>query len=238
MLNSPLAAATRARVYHLRTRPRPRELGLRLFGIFGALLVHLLFLFGFVLGPAFQVVPPPASKQQFMQVRLVESPEPPPPPPVRGTPPKERGPRHQGHASRPRSREPSRQHAGRGRRAAGLGGPAGDRRRGEGEGTGTKAGGRPSSPVSLPQPAPTPELQPVPLAGEPPAATLPTPVLQPPVPPKYRPSRCAGRNWKATAQCRHRRAGVAGAAAAGIPPIAVSGIALDTEVPDPPRPPA
>ena len=98
MLDSPLAAATRARVYHRRTRPRPRERGLRLFALLGTLLLHLLFLFGFVLGPAYQPTLPPPSKQQYMQVRLIEPPELPPPPPVRGTPPKVRGPRHQGHA--------------------------------------------------------------------------------------------------------------------------------------------
>ena len=59
MLNAPLAAATRARVYHQRTRVRPRERFLRIVAMVGALLVHLVFLFGFVLGPAFQVVLPP-----------------------------------------------------------------------------------------------------------------------------------------------------------------------------------
>ena len=62
MLNSPLAAATRARVFHNRTRQRPRERVLRTFAAIGALLVHLLFLFGFVLGPAYQVKPPHQSK--------------------------------------------------------------------------------------------------------------------------------------------------------------------------------
>ncbi|MHB1057765.1 MAG: hypothetical protein ACYC0F_07780, partial [Rhodanobacter sp.] len=72
MLNSPLAAATRARVYHQRTRPRPRERGLRVLAMVGALLVHMVFLFGFVLGPAFQVVPPPEPEQQLLQVRQIE----------------------------------------------------------------------------------------------------------------------------------------------------------------------
>jgi hypothetical protein len=70
-LNSPLAAATRARVYHQRTRSRPPERGLRLLSMLGALLLHLVFLFAFVLGPAVQLAPPSESAQQFLQVRLV-----------------------------------------------------------------------------------------------------------------------------------------------------------------------
>jgi hypothetical protein len=85
MLNSPLAAASRARVYHQRTRQRPRERGRQAVAAIGALLVHIVFLLSFVLGPAYEVTPPPEPKLQFMQVRLIEPPEPPPPPPVRGT---------------------------------------------------------------------------------------------------------------------------------------------------------
>ncbi|KZC30350.1 hypothetical protein RhoFW510R10_02485, partial [Rhodanobacter sp. FW510-R10] len=87
-------------------------------------------------------------------------------------------------------------------------------------------------PVSLPQPAPTPELQPVPLAGEPPAVTLPTPVLQPPVPPKYQPESVR------RPQLEGNRAMPPPPSLAlpelppqAAPPIAVSSIALDTEVP-------
>lgn len=235
MLNSPLAAATRARVYHLRTRPRPRELGLRLFGMVGALLVHLLFLFGFVLGPAFQVVPPPASKQQFMQVRLVELPELPPPPPVRGTPPKERGPRHQGHASRPTSsREPSAnaQAVAAERPAAAATPVIAAVAKPKAPAPAPKPVAAPKPPVSLPQPAPTPELQPVPLAGEPPAVTLPMPALHPPVPPKYQPESVR------RPQLEGNRAMPPPPSLAlpelppqAAPPIAVSSIALDTEVP-------
>src|ERR1700735_2401987 len=84
ILNSPLAAATRASVYRRRNRERPRERGMRVIAAVGALLVHLLFLFASVLGPAYEVKPPPESKEQFLQVRLIEAPEPPPPPPVLG----------------------------------------------------------------------------------------------------------------------------------------------------------
>jgi type IV secretory pathway VirB10-like protein len=101
LMESPRAATAAAIVYRRRNRERPRERGLRVLAIVGSLLVHLVFLFGFVLGPAYQVVPRPAPKEQFVQVRLIETPQPPPPPPPRGTPPKELGPRHQGHAGQP-----------------------------------------------------------------------------------------------------------------------------------------
>ena len=42
MLNSPLAAAMRARVYHQRTRQRPHDRGRRALATVGALVVHLL----------------------------------------------------------------------------------------------------------------------------------------------------------------------------------------------------
>lgn len=233
-LNSPLAAATRARVYHQRTRPRPPERGLRLLAMLGALLLHLVFLFAFVLGPAVRLVPPSESAQQFLQVRLVEPPEPPPPPPVRGTPPKERGPRHQGRSSRP---APSSERSANVQplvvekpqaaaakpvlaKAAKAHAPA------------PKPAAAPPPPVSLPQPAPTPELQPIPLAGEPPTVTLSTPVVQPPVPPKFQPE----------AVRRPQREGdrpmppppslaLPELPTQAAPPITVSSIALNTELP-------
>lgn len=96
MLNSPLAATLRMRVYRQRTRQRPPERGLRVVAMVGALLVHLIFLFVFVLGPAYPLQPPAPARRQVLQIRLIES-SVPPPPPVRGSPPKERGPVHQGH---------------------------------------------------------------------------------------------------------------------------------------------
>ncbi|MEO8779473.1 MAG: hypothetical protein ABI389_12490 [Rhodanobacter sp.] len=87
----------RGRVFHLRRQPPPRQGGRQLLAMVGALLLHVLFLFGFVLGAAFQPALPSPRSDQALQVRLIELPEPPPPPPVRGTPPKERGKRHQGH---------------------------------------------------------------------------------------------------------------------------------------------
>lgn len=97
LLDSPLAAATRGRVYHLRRRPPPPARGRRLVALVGTLLLHLLCLFAFVLGPAYQPkVLPESSREPLLQVRLIEPPEPPPPPAVHGTPPKQRGPRQQG----------------------------------------------------------------------------------------------------------------------------------------------
>ncbi|MEP7187049.1 MAG: hypothetical protein ABI767_14555 [Rhodanobacter sp.] len=188
MLNSPLAASMRARVFHQRTRQRPRERGLRALAGVGALVLHLLFLFGFVLGPAYQPKPPHESKAQLLQVRLIEPPEPPPPPPVRGTPPKERGPRHQGRSRVAPSTEAS------ANAQATEAAQATPKAATPVVATATKASTKvarpvaaPAPPVALPKPAPVPDLQPVPLASEPPTVELPTPVLQPPVPPKFQP---------------------------------------------------
>ncbi|HEV2681629.1 MAG TPA: hypothetical protein VGV14_14075 [Rhodanobacter sp.] len=234
MLNSPLAAATRARVYHQRTRQRPRERGLRAFAAVAALLVHLLFLFGFVLGPAFQVGPPPASKQQFLQVRLIEPPEPPPPPPVRGTPPKERGPRHQGHSSQPApsaERSANMQTVAAAKPAPASVPPV------LAKATKTRAStakpvAAPPPPVSLPQPAPTPELQPIPLASEPPAVTLPTPTLQPPVPPKFQPESVRKPQLEGTQPLPPPPSlALPEVPVPSSPPISVSSIALNADVP-------
>ena len=183
IMDSPLAASIRAGVYRRRYRERPRERGLRILAMTGALLVHLLFLFGFVLGPAYEVKPPPAVKQQALQVRLIELPPPPPPPPLRGTPPKQRGPRHQGNAS---AAMPVRERSANVEASTPVAATA----------TPTpvapvapapKPVAAPKPPASLPKPAPTPRLQPIPLAGEPPTVSLPVPTLQPPVPPKFQP---------------------------------------------------
>jgi hypothetical protein len=234
MLNSPLAAATRARVYHQRTRPRPRERVLRIIAMVGALLVHLIFLFGFVLGPAFQVVLPPEPKQTLMQVRLIDLPEPPPPPPVRGTPPKERGPRHQGRRSPPakvseRSANieavvaptpPAATAPPVVAKVAKLKAPV------------AKPVAAPPAPVSLPKPAPTPDLQPIPLAGEPPQVSLPTPVVQTPAPPKFQPELVRRPQLEGN-QPMPPPASLAlpEVPPQAVPPIAVPSIALDTNVP-------
>jgi hypothetical protein len=196
VLDSPLAGAARGLAYRRFTREQPRERGMHALAALGALLVHLVFLFGFILGPAFEETPAPASTEQFMQVRLIEAPEPPPPPPppMRGTPPKELGPSHQGRVSQaaPTSqRSASTQATARAAVAAVQSVPA----------TAppvTAQAAKPSAPkpepvathappMSLPTPAPTPQLQAISFASEPPAVALPTPSLQPPVPPKFQP---------------------------------------------------
>ena len=234
MLNSPLAAATRARVYHQRTRPRPRERGLRILAMAGALLVHLIFLFGFVLGPAYELAPPPESRQQLLQVRLIEPPEPPPPPPVRGTPPKERGPRHQGRSSRPapsseRSANTTAAIAPKPTAAAATPVIA---KAAKPHAPTPKPVAAPPAPVSLPQPAPTPELQPIPLAGEPPAVTLPTPAMQPPVPPKFQPEAVRKPQLEGNRPMPPPPSlALPELPLQAAPPITVSSIALNTEVP-------
>jgi hypothetical protein len=187
-MNLPLAETATTIISRKRIRERPRERALRIFAAVGSLLVHLVFLFGFVLGPAYQVVERPPSKETFLQVRLIEVPKAPPPPP-RGTPPKDLGPRHQGHAGQvtsisegtasmptmpvaqptPAAAQPA---------LTLVAQPVTPK---------PKPAAAPKPPASLPQPAPTKQLQPIPLAGEPPAVTLSTPTLQPPVPPKFQP---------------------------------------------------
>jgi hypothetical protein len=233
MLNSPLAAAMRARVYHQRTRQRPRDGKLRILAAVGALLVHLLFLFAFVLGPAYELKLPPESPQQFLQVRLIEPPEPPPPPPVRGTPPKERGPRHQGRSTRP---TPASERSAYTQAVVEAQPPPAAAppviAKAKPHAPAPKPVAAPPPPVSLPQPSPTPELQPVPLAAEPPSVTLPTPALQPPVPPKFQPESVRKPQLEGN-QPLVPPASLAlpEVSAPSSPPITVSSIALNAEVP-------
>ncbi|NID17100.1 hypothetical protein [Luteibacter yeojuensis] len=86
---SPREAAMRALVYRRRLREKPRDRLLRVMGWVGTIVVHLVFLFGMILGPAYDVLPPPPEKpdENALLVRLIDKP-PPPVPPVRGTPSK------------------------------------------------------------------------------------------------------------------------------------------------------
>ncbi|MHB1271966.1 MAG: hypothetical protein ACYCZD_04205 [Rhodanobacter sp.] len=186
MLDSPLAAAGRSIVYRQRNRQRPRERGLRLAAAVGSLLLHVVFLLGFVLGPAYVVTQRPEPKEQFMQIRLIEKPEPPPPPPppVRGTPPKELGPRHQGRASQLAA---TRRQAS----AVATGQPVVQ------QAPASVARALPAPP-QVPRPAPVaaarpplsvplPKLPSIPLAEQPPTVTLTISTLPPPMPPKFQP---------------------------------------------------
>ena len=228
MLNSPLAAATRARVYHQRTRQRPRDSGWRALAAVGALVVHLLFLFAFVLGPAYKLKLLPELPLQFLQVRLIEPPAPPPPPPpMRGTPPRERGPRHQGRNSRPTHGSERSAYT-----QATLAAPPAIAKVAKPRAMAPEPVAAPPPPVSLPQPAPTPELQPIPRVGEPPSVTLPTLALQPPVPPKFQPESVR----KPQLEGNQPLPPPASLALPEVPlpsspPISVSSIALNAEVP-------
>jgi len=186
LLDSPLAAATRGRVYHLRRHAPPPSRGRRALAFLGTLLVHLLCLFAFVLGPAYEpTVLPDHSREPLLQVRLIEPPEPPPPPPVHGTPPKQRGPRQQGRQHPAPRVEPS-ANAVALTAAATPAKPA-------------KAApvAAPQPPVSLPAPTPLPLPKPAaPAVPAPPLAlTLPAPVapaLPAPQPEPQRPPQAEG----------------------------------------------
>lgn len=101
LIKSPRDATTWALVYRRRIREKPRDRLLKLAGVLGAFLVHLVFLLGAILGSPYDLPPPPPEpKGNPLLVRLIENkPLPPPPPPVFGTPPKEHGPRHRGNTS-------------------------------------------------------------------------------------------------------------------------------------------
>lgn len=235
MLNSPLAAATRARAFRKRTRERPRERLLRTFAALGALVLHLLFLFGFVLGSAYQVKPPHASKEpQLLQVRLIEPPEPPPPPPVRGTPPKERGPRHQGRRS---SVVPTREVSANAQAITATRPPPAPAKpvvakAAKPRATVVKPVAAPKPPIALPQPAPTPDLQPIPLPSEPPAVTLAMPALKPPVPPRFQPEAVRPPQVEGNQPMPPPPSlAMPDVPPEASPPITISSIALNTELP-------
>lgn len=196
LMDSPLATSVRVISRRRRQRERPRERALRVLGMVGALLVHIVFLLGFVLGDAYQPTSPPEQRVEALHIRLIDAPEPPPPPPVRGTPPKEKGPRHKGQASatvaavKPTSAqggrlssEPSTAAVTQASRASAeavtsqvVAASAAPKR---------QPVAAPRPPVSLPKTAPAPQLQPIPLASEPPVVTMAKPTMTPPVPPRF-----------------------------------------------------
>ncbi|MET3651850.1 hypothetical protein [Dyella japonica] len=192
-LPSPKSAAESAGVYRRRRAERPRDRWLRIVALAGALLVHLVFLVGAILGPAYELdelndeAPP-------LVVRLIEKPkeEPPPPPPVRGTPPKQVGPVHKGNASNaPRTARQSRSSTRTNNDLSPVPVPAlqtpvvTDVPKATAPKPETTAA--PLPPVTLPKPAPAEQLQPVPTAPEPPQVALETPAVEKPLPPKFQP---------------------------------------------------
>ena len=233
ILSSPLAAATRAGIYRRRRRERPGERWLRVFAAVGTLLVHLVFLFSFVLGPAYEVKPPRESKEQFLHVRLIEAPEPPPPPPV-GTPPKKPGPRHQGHAGQVASISTlsTRTQAVAATRPVPAAASPVLAQAVKSSAPVPKPVASPPPPINLPQPAPSPPLQPITQAGVPPAVSLPTAVLQPPVPPKFQPEPVRRPQLEGTRPLPPPPSlALPAPAAPAMPPITVSKIALNVAVP-------
>lgn len=238
-MDSPLAAS-RASAYRQRTRIEPRETGRRIVGIVGTLLVHVVFLLVFVLGPAYQVKLPPEPLEKALRVRLIDAPEPPPPPPVRGTPPKEIGPRHQARV-RPAATRPSLRHTSASTAAPSLARISEAKVVPEPAVVSPPAPVRaptpdkpaaPPPPITLPTPAPTPNLQPIPLAAEPPSVTPPVVTLQPPVPPKFQPEAVRQPQLEGT-QPMPPPASLAlpPLPAQAPPPVNAPSIALDVKVP-------
>ncbi|KQX97395.1 hypothetical protein ASD22_08970 [Rhodanobacter sp. Root480] len=245
-MDSPLAAR-RAVAYRQRTRVEPRETGRRIVGIVGTMLVHVVFLLVFVLGPAYQVKLPPESQEKALRVRLIDAPEPPPPPPVRGTPPKEIGPRHQARV-RPAATRPSVRHTSASTAAPSLARVSDAKVVPEPAVVSPPAPVRaptpdkpaaPLPPISLPTPAPTPELQPIPLAAEPPSVTPPVVSMQPPVPPKFQPEAVRPPQLEGT-QPMPPPASLAlpPLPAQAPPPVSAPSIALDMKVPRSAEPPS
>jgi hypothetical protein len=245
-MDSPLAAR-RAIAYRQRTRIEPRETGRRIVGIVGTLLVHVVFLLVFVLGPAYQVKLPPEPTEKALRVRLIDAPEPPPPPPVRGTPPREIGPRHQARARVAAKRPPVR-HTGASASAPSLARvseaqvlpePAVVSPRAPVHAPAPHKPAAPPPPISLPTPAPTPDLQPIPLAAEPPSVTPPVVSLQPPVPPKFQPEAVRKPQLEGT-QAMPPPASLAlpPLPAQAPPPVSTPSIALDVKVPRSAEPPS
>ncbi len=192
-LPSPRSAAESAFVYRRRRAERPRERWMRILGLVGALIVHLVFLFGAILGPAYEMEEFNESSAPLV-ARLIEKnkEEPPPPPPVRGTPPKQVGPVHRGNASNaPRTARQSSSSTRTNSELSPLSVPA---LQTPVIATAAKASApkpqitvAPLPPVTLPKPAPTEQLAPVPVAPPPPEVALETPPVSKPVPPKFQP---------------------------------------------------
>ena len=188
-MDSPLTLSTHVIARRRVTRQTPRERWRRIIGLVGALLVHIVFLLSVVLGPPYELPLPPEPKVVALHLRLIDAPEPPPSPPIRGTPPKEKGPRHKGRAGQQahvssRTREPSTLAVAQ---ASAATAPPVAVQTTKVSAPQPKPMAAPAPRVSVPKPAPTPRLQPIPVAAPPPVIVLATPTMQPPVPPKFQP---------------------------------------------------
>jgi len=192
-LPSPRSAAESAAVYRRRRAERSRDRWLRVAGLAGALVVHLAFLIGVILGPAYELEEPNDESPPLV-VRLIEKPkeEPPPPPPVRGTPPKQVGPVHKGNASNaPRTARQSSSSTRTNNELSPVPVPAlqtpvvTDVPKAETPKPEITAA--PLPPVTVPKPAPAEQMQPVPVAPEPPQVAVEAPAVEKPVPPAFQP---------------------------------------------------
>lgn len=200
-IESPREAALRAIVYRNQLREKPRERGLRVMGLIGTLLVHLIFLFGAILGPAYEPEPLPSTPLGVLQVRLIDNkPEPPPPPPVRGTPPKRHGPVHHGRVAQATPVH----HVTPARRQSAVTAPSAQplpavpappidrpviavKPLPSAPTPKIVAAPLPSVSVPKPKPAPAPQLQPIAVSPPPPTVTLQAPQAAKPVPPRFQP---------------------------------------------------
>ena len=193
LMDSPLATSTRVIARRRLTRQAPSDRWRRIIGIVGAVLLHIVFLLVFILGPVDDGRLIPEPKVVALHVRLIDAPEPPPPPPIRGTPPKEKGPRHKGHAASAlkqlasasaRNSEPSTILVAQASPAAA---PPVVAQTVVSHAPAPTRAAAPKPPLSLPKPSPTPQLPATSLAGPPPAVVLATPTMHAPVPPKFQP---------------------------------------------------
>lgn len=194
VIKSPRDAATWAIVYRRRIRDRPRDRLLKLAGVIGTLLVHVVFLLGAILGSPYELPPPPPEpKGNPLLVRLIENkPQPPPPPPIRGVPPKEHGPTHRGNTSQvvrathetstaapvaavtqPPAPAPKQEPV-----VAKTEPPAAEK---------AQQPAAPLPPITLPKPSPPPIQQPTPAGLPPPPLTLQAVQVPQPIPPQFQP---------------------------------------------------
>lgn len=194
LIKSPRDATTWALVYRRRIREKPRDRLLKVAGVLGALLVHLIFMLGAILGSPYDLPPPPPEpKGTPLVVRLIDNkPKPPPPPPVRGTPPKEHGPTHRGNTSQvvhathemstaapvvavqqPPAPTPVQQPVVAQTKQAAAEKP--------------KPAAAPLPPITLPKPSVTPTVQAKPIGLPPPALSFQAIQAPQPVPPQFQP---------------------------------------------------
>lgn len=168
LAGSPRAAIAWARVYRRHRPDDPRDRWVRIVALAAALLLHLGFLVGVVLGPVY--VPPelPGRDGEALQVRLIEpAPRPPPPPSMQRLPPRQRGPRQQAAAAALPAQK----------RSAPAAVPTPRSR---------PSAGTAQATAQVP-PVPVPDLQPLPLALQPPLVQLDMPPVAKPVPPRFQP---------------------------------------------------